>query len=244
MKLTSIALPMILLVGLFGYFVIAQTEADFSGLNEVPPVNTSASGDVEAILDGDIITIEGSFEDLESDLFEVSGSAAHIHSAPAGENGPIIFNLNVTSEDNRSGIFIGTEMLTDSQIDDFNNGMFYVNIHTVNNTGGEIRVQFVPEINETNTTNMTNQTNGTNQTNATKITICHKTGSATNLYNEIEINQNALNAHLGHGDIYPVPLDGCPPGNQTNATGRLIQLNIHRWYPKGPDYVYVQYDGA
>jgi hypothetical protein len=43
-----------------------------------------------------------------------------------------------------------------------------------------------------------------------KITICHATGSASNPYVEITIDSNALPAHIKHGDIYPVPANGCP----------------------------------
>lgn len=40
-----------------------------------------------------------------------------------------------------------------------------------------------------------------------RIEICHKTGST---FREITINRSALRAHLAHGDIYPVPVGGCP----------------------------------
>jgi hypothetical protein len=43
-----------------------------------------------------------------------------------------------------------------------------------------------------------------------RTTICHRTGSEKKPYHEITINCNALEEHLRHGDIYPVPPDGCP----------------------------------
>ena len=41
-----------------------------------------------------------------------------------------------------------------------------------------------------------------------KVTVCHRLGNDN--YRQLEIERSALDAHLGHGDIYPVPDDGCP----------------------------------
>jgi uncharacterized surface protein with fasciclin (FAS1) repeats len=44
-----------------------------------------------------------------------------------------------------------------------------------------------------------------------RVTICHATGSETNPYEEIEVNQNALQGHEQHeGDLIPAPAGGCP----------------------------------
>lgn len=43
-----------------------------------------------------------------------------------------------------------------------------------------------------------------------KVSICHKTSADKNIYTLISIDQNALNQHLAHNDIYPVPANGCP----------------------------------
>ena len=46
---------------------------------------------------------------------------------------------------------------------------------------------------------------------AEKVTICHRTGSATNPFVEITISVNGLNGHGDHeGDIIPAPAGGCP----------------------------------
>ncbi|MBZ4416594.1 CHRD domain-containing protein [Myxococcus sp. RHSTA-1-4] len=122
------------------------TEADttLSGSMEVPPVTTEASGTATAELDGNELTVSGSFSNLGSDLFEVAGSSAHVHNAPEGQSGPIVFNLEVTTSDNRNGTFKGKATLSDDEKDQFENGDFYVNVHTVNFNGGEIRGQFKP----------------------------------------------------------------------------------------------------
>ncbi|CAN5747402.1 hypothetical protein BH24DEI2_BH24DEI2_21800 [soil metagenome] len=116
--------------------------ATLSGSQQVPPNDSEASGEVNATLDGTTLTIEGSFEGLSSDLMEVDGTPAHIHQAPAGENGPVILPLEVeANEDDRSGTLSGTFELTDEQLAAYEAGNLYVNIHTQDYPDGEIRAQ-------------------------------------------------------------------------------------------------------
>ena len=42
----------------------------------------------------------------------------------------------------------------------------------------------------------------------TPVTVCHLRGNGT--YIEITFDENALDAHKNHGDLYPVPAGGCP----------------------------------
>jgi hypothetical protein len=54
----------------------------------------------------------------------------------------------------------------------------------------------------------------------TPVTICHATGSATNPYVEITIDENGLNGHGDHQDdrdIIPAPAEGCPQGSTSNG---------------------------
>ncbi len=41
-----------------------------------------------------------------------------------------------------------------------------------------------------------------------RVTVCHVLGNGS--YNILTFDDSALKAHTGHGDIYPVPADGCP----------------------------------
>jgi hypothetical protein len=68
-----------------------------------------------------------------------------VHQAPRDQNGPIVFNLDVTpGDDNRSGTFEGQATLSDAQWQAFKDGELYVNIHTLANPQGALRGQLAP----------------------------------------------------------------------------------------------------
>lgn len=139
--LATVAAGLLLLTGCGN----PQADVTLSGAEEVPTVTTSATGDATAELDGETLTVSGDFSGLGSNLAPVAGSAAHVHKGAKGENGGILFNLTVTpNADNRSGTFSGTATLSEADQDAFRDGLLYVNIHTVDNPGGELRGQFEP----------------------------------------------------------------------------------------------------
>jgi hypothetical protein len=72
----------------------------------------------------------------------VVGTAAHIHLAAAGQNGPVAVPL-MKSGDNGWAVPAGTK-LTDAQYAAFKAGNLYINVHSAANKGGEIRGQLKP----------------------------------------------------------------------------------------------------
>ncbi|MEM1057404.1 MAG: CHRD domain-containing protein [Bacteroidota bacterium] len=123
--------------------------ADLTGAQEVPPVTTTASGLATAVLDGSTLILRGSFEGLESDYNPSIGS--HLHLAPAGQNGPVVFVLDpALTEDRRGGTWFGPENrfanITPDQAQALRDGTLYVNVHTIDNPSGELRGQLTPTI--------------------------------------------------------------------------------------------------
>jgi hypothetical protein len=107
-----------------------------SGAQEVPAVKTSASGNGTITINADM-TVSGSITTAE-----IVGTAAHIHSAAAGKNGPVAVALT-KSGDNTWSVPAGAK-LTDAQYQAYKAGELYVNVHSADNKGGEIRGQLKP----------------------------------------------------------------------------------------------------
>jgi hypothetical protein len=122
------------------------TEVSLSGAQEVPPVETLATGSVTSTLSGNTLMVTGRLSGLSSPLLVIAGSPGHIHQAPAGENGEIIFPLEFTSVDSKNVTFRLTTELSPEQLEAYNAGEFYVNIHTETHQGGELRAQLTPDM--------------------------------------------------------------------------------------------------
>lgn len=113
--------------------------ANLQGAQEVPPVATSASG--SAVVSTNVATNQALVSVQWSGLGGAA-AAGHLHSAAAGANGPIVCNLSPPAL--ASGAIVDALCgLTANQLAALRNGLFYVNIHTANNPGGEIRGQIV-----------------------------------------------------------------------------------------------------
>jgi hypothetical protein len=121
--------------------------APLSGLNEVPPVNTEATGGVAFEFRAGQLTSSGSFSGLESNYIGAPGS--HIHEGAADTNGGVLFGFEPeldSAEDARAGIFFpsaNTFDLDESNVLSLVNGDLYVNVHSVENASGEIRGQIL-----------------------------------------------------------------------------------------------------
>ena len=113
--------------------------AKLTGKNEVPPVNTQATGTAQFQLSSD-------GKELNYDLSAINLNGfmmAHIHQGKAGENGQPVAPLQmgkgkVTSSD-LQGSLAGKQI--SDLVDIIKNGQAYVNVHTDQNQNGEIRGQ-------------------------------------------------------------------------------------------------------
>jgi hypothetical protein len=110
-------------------------KVSLTGGEEVPPVNTQAkgSGSFRVAEDG---SITGS---VKTD--GVNGTMAHIHQAAKGQNGPVIVPL--TKNGDTYSVPDGRK-LTPAQMDALKAGNLYVNVHSPEHKGGEIRAQLQP----------------------------------------------------------------------------------------------------
>ena len=135
------------------YAVKRIYDAILSGENEVPPVQSSATGKAE-------------FTDIFNDTIKyrinitgISGATgAHIYAGQAGENGEVIADLMTDTTKNRDTSYGMTIRgnLSDSSLKGpmqgqtladlvtaINSGEMYVNIHTAEHPDGEIRGQLI-----------------------------------------------------------------------------------------------------
>lgn len=115
---------------------LQATEITLSGDQEVPAVRTAASGTslLEIAADG---TVSGSVHTRG-----VEGTAAHVHQAPAGRNGPVVIPLAQAGA-GRWVVPEGTR-LSPAQLGAWKAHELYVNVHSAAHPGGEIRAQLKP----------------------------------------------------------------------------------------------------
>jgi len=110
----------------------ADVKVMLSGDSEVPPVKTAAMGE-GMITIADDGTVSGSVSTKG-----IEGTMAHIHMAAPGKNGPVIVKLN--KDGNTFKVPAGSK-LDAEQLKAFKAGELYVNVHSADNKGGEIRGQ-------------------------------------------------------------------------------------------------------
>ena len=108
-------------------------QVNLAGSNEVPPVTSSASASGTVTVNSDRtvvahITVSG-----------MAATAAHIHQAAPGANGPVIVPF-VKQGDNTFVAPAGAKM-TEEQYRAYKSGNTYVNVHSAAHPAGEIRAQ-------------------------------------------------------------------------------------------------------
>jgi Cu/Zn superoxide dismutase len=116
--------------------------AKLSGSQEVPAVNTGASGVAGFLFNAqrDSLFINIAVANLSGPI-----TGIHIHEAAKGTNGGVIKDLSTFVVGNAiSTVVTGTD-LTAEMITKLLSGKYYVNLHTAANANGEIRGQLEPE---------------------------------------------------------------------------------------------------
>ena len=134
-RLAPIALAAGFVVGSIGTAQAVDVKVKLTGDQEVPAVTTTATG-VGTIVIKDDKSVSGSIKTTG-----IEGTVAHIHLAEPGKNGPPIVTL--TKNENTWSVPEASK-LTDEQYKAFKEGNLYVNVHSAEHKGGEIRTQLKP----------------------------------------------------------------------------------------------------
>ncbi len=164
-SLLKSALPSVLMIFL-GTLAVAQTKpipititTTLTGANVAPPVKTTGSGTVIAVLVGNELTVTGVYQHLGS-LLRGGGvfGGASISVAPIGEgalveavtaeqsvrgNPPV---MRLTTTRGTSGTFSGVFTLSDEQMQVLEDDLFYVQLYTLRKPDGELRGQLIIDV--------------------------------------------------------------------------------------------------
>jgi hypothetical protein len=104
--------------------------ARLNGQQEVPPVVTTANGVGQVIMS---LARDRIWYAARHDAMNMV--AAHIHRAPGGVSGPVAIPFEMD--------LVGTTTITEMQANSLLRGLWYMNVHTMANMGGEIRGQIL-----------------------------------------------------------------------------------------------------
>jgi hypothetical protein len=112
-----------------------------SGANEVPAVSSTATGSVSGSFDGTsrILTITITYSGLSSAI-----TAWHVHKGAVGVSGSPVPGLNYGTLGASPFTWVSGALDAAMEADLMSN-QWYVNIHTVDNGGGEIRGQLAKQ---------------------------------------------------------------------------------------------------
>jgi hypothetical protein len=119
-----------------GLAMAGATQVMLNGSQEVPPVQTAATGKGTITVNDDK-SVSGSVTTKG-----VKGTMAHIHEAAPGQNGGVAIPL--TQKGDNEWVVPSGAKLNDAQYEAYKAGNLYVNVHSDANKGGEIRGQLKP----------------------------------------------------------------------------------------------------
>ncbi|MGZ5714995.1 MAG: CHRD domain-containing protein, partial [Caldimonas sp.] len=107
--------------------------ASLNAASEVPANSSSGSGQATVKLDGDTLSWSISYSGLSGPV-----TGAHFHGpAAAGANAAVVLPF----AGSLASPITGSKQLTAAQIAQLKSGLWYINLHTAANPGGEIRGQ-------------------------------------------------------------------------------------------------------
>ena len=132
MKAISLSAALLFALGA-GTALAADMKLTLTGAEEVPAVQTSASGSGTISVGADN-SVSGSVTTKG-----IVGTMAHIHTAAAGKNGPVIIPLTKQGDD--TWVVPAGAKLNAEQAEALKAGNLYVNVHSAAHPGGEIRAQ-------------------------------------------------------------------------------------------------------
>jgi hypothetical protein len=138
MKRFLIALPLVVCAAAQAQFLMFH--AELAGANERPnPVNSPATGFAMLLIDSSTgqWTLEGDYANLLTPVV-----ASHIHGfADTNTNAGVLSVL--TNTGGQTGSLSGSGTFTSTQIAQFSQNLGYVNVHSQQFAGGEIRGQLI-----------------------------------------------------------------------------------------------------
>jgi hypothetical protein len=102
--------------------------------------NPAAAGSGTLTLNLDTGALSGS---ITTSGLSSTTTNAHIHTGLAGKAGGVVVALDFTTTANTVSVIPGT-VLSAAQVTELLNANYYINVHTANNTGGELRGQILP----------------------------------------------------------------------------------------------------
>ena len=119
--------------------ILPRTIDNFSfpldGSQEVPPTTSTATGTCSFDLSNDAATLA-----VQCNHNVTGTTSAHLHVAPPGEEGPVVFDFPTTNS------FTSNVPMTPRSVADFAAGFLYVNVHSTDFPQGEIRGQAFPAL--------------------------------------------------------------------------------------------------